>query len=355
MPPANETKGRPARRPSINTMLVPLAATLPANKHNSTPSAAPRSSEQGERKQSRRAGTKPRPRKTSKNDLGRARLAELGVKPSKWFGGRRPYGYPVEDWVHENTAPGPYAPLLGTRCIIWTGTPTPKGYARMRTGEPGPQVAVHRWAHEEYIGPIPPGLDVDHRCGVTLCQNAGQNEGPSHLEAVTRLVNIRRTPRAMATHCQRDHPFTPANTYRNSKGSRGCRICRRAMERIGDGFKGDPWAPVRRGTETVCVNGHERTEENTRIDGRGQLVCKTCRQQGPPRKTSIASACANGHAWTAANTYITPGSGKLVCKTCNRLAKRRSLNGGVDRTDLPLEPQVTHRGLARRAQRTVAA
>lgn len=45
---------------------------------------------------------------------------------------------------------------------------------------------VHRVSYEEFVGPIPSGLDIDHLCRNPKCFR------PDHLEPVTRAVNIQR-------------------------------------------------------------------------------------------------------------------------------------------------------------------
>ena len=60
-------------------------------------------------------------------------------------------------------------------------------------------VYAHRWAYEHYIGPIPVGLVVDHRChnedqecpGGRTCEHK-RCVNPRHLEAVTLERNVRR-------------------------------------------------------------------------------------------------------------------------------------------------------------------
>lgn len=42
----------------------------------------------------------------------------------------------------------------------------------------------HRWSYREFIGSIPRGALIHHRCGVQLCVN------PDHLEAVNRGDNV---------------------------------------------------------------------------------------------------------------------------------------------------------------------
>jgi hypothetical protein len=81
------------------------------------------------------------------------------------------------------------------------------------------------------VGPIQPGLHLDHLCRVRLCVN------PAHLEPVTPQVNILRgaSPNVVIHHsgaCARGHERSRENTYTNPKtGARGCRPCKRANEK----------------------------------------------------------------------------------------------------------------------------
>ena len=105
-------------------------------------------------------------------------------------------------------------PLAGH--LIWTGARTHDGYpVRGRT-------YIHRWAYEQFIGPIPEGHEVDHTCEIkTLCVE------PAHLEAVTPEENKRRIGERV-TSCRNGHEYTPSNTYRSPKtGRKSCRICRK--------------------------------------------------------------------------------------------------------------------------------
>ena len=113
-----------------------------------------------------------------------------------------------------------------TGCLRWAGAHTPKGYGQMR--HEGRTQAVHRLAHEAWIGPIPDGYEVDHLCGVRDCIE------PTHLEAVTHAENVRRQL-ASITHCPSGHAYTPENTvtYVTGRGypSRKCRTCKNARHR----------------------------------------------------------------------------------------------------------------------------
>lgn len=49
----------------------------------------------------------------------------------------------------------------------------------------------HRRAYQLWVGPIPPGLEIDHTCHVRSCIN------PEHLRAVTHTENMRNTRRGV--------------------------------------------------------------------------------------------------------------------------------------------------------------
>lgn len=116
-------------------------------------------------------------------------------------------------------------------CWIWTGAIGAEGYGRF--GYPSRQTRLaHRVAHVLFIGPIPDGYQVDHICAVKACVN------PDHLEAVTPLVNTRRAlpwvnGQARRTHCPQGHEYTEENTRlsfqlgRNGRPRRNrhCRTC----------------------------------------------------------------------------------------------------------------------------------
>ena len=110
------------------------------------------------------------------------------------------------------------SPEPNTGCWLWTGEITRWGYAHL--SYMGRKLRGHRVAYELYKGPIPEGLELDHRCRQRSCVN------PDHLEAVTRSENMRRSPLVMRqhrTHCRHGHQYDG----RHTEGYRICRTCLR--------------------------------------------------------------------------------------------------------------------------------
>ena len=69
-------------------------------------------------------------------------------------------------------------------CWLWTGWRLPSGYGTMRIRRERRTALVHRVAYEVWIGPIPEGMQVLHRCDTPPCFN------PSHLWIGTQRDNI---------------------------------------------------------------------------------------------------------------------------------------------------------------------
>lgn len=106
-------------------------------------------------------------------------------------------------------------------CWTWTGSIAGNGYGGIRVA--GVWTRAHRVAYEMFVGPIPPGLVIDHLCRNRRCVR------PDHLEPVTFRENILRGSAPSAVHarkteCPRGHPYAGDN-LRVVKGRRACVAC----------------------------------------------------------------------------------------------------------------------------------
>lgn len=104
-------------------------------------------------------------------------------------------------------------------CWEWTATVEGTGYGRVWFD--GKNEYAHRHVYEQLVGPIPPGMQLDHLCRNRSCCN------PDHLEIVTHAENVRRgvSANGTKTHCVRGHSFTRENTRHTTRGRRVCRAC----------------------------------------------------------------------------------------------------------------------------------
>ena len=70
-------------------------------------------------------------------------------------------------------------------CWLWTGPVSSSGYPQFRIGRTNKTISVHRWTYERWVGPIPEGQLVLHRCDCKRCSN------PAHLYCGTQTDNMR--------------------------------------------------------------------------------------------------------------------------------------------------------------------
>lgn len=92
-------------------------------------------------------------------------------------------------------------------CWIWTGAKYRNGYGML--GMAGnKKVRAHRLAYELFIGPIPPGMFIDHICHTRACVN------PSHLRTATNKQNMENQSRARCVTGHRNVYFARSGRYR---------------------------------------------------------------------------------------------------------------------------------------------
>lgn len=88
---------------------------------------------------------------------------------------------------------------------------------------------AHRLSFLLYNGEIPKEYEIDHLCHNTNCIN------PEHLEAVTKIENLRRQCFAR-THCKNGHEFSEDNKFlvkrKGRKNNFECRTCKENRKRV---------------------------------------------------------------------------------------------------------------------------
>lgn len=134
-------------------------------------------------------------------------------------------GKPIADRVREHSIGDP-----NSGCWLWTGFCDAIGYGRLHCED---EALAHRSSYRAFVGPIPDGLELDHKCRTRSCVN------PAHLEAVTHSENMRRSDfsghrNRKKTRCIRGHQFSPENTRIQVHGKttmRHCRTCERGSRK----------------------------------------------------------------------------------------------------------------------------
>lgn len=124
-----------------------------------------------------------------------------------------------------------FEPMSG--CWLWTAGLDLDGYGHVHIETiDGKEIngGAHKHIYQILIGPVPKGLQLDHRCRVRCCVN------PLHLEPVTSRENVLRgnNHNRAKTHCPHGHEYTEANTYKYTQterygqiNARQCRECYR--------------------------------------------------------------------------------------------------------------------------------
>lgn len=81
-------------------------------------------------------------------------------------------------------------------CWPWTASLNAYGYGQFRWDDKDDGTSTvntaHRFGWQMRKGPIPKGMEIDHLCGTTACQN------PAHWELVTKKENVARGNKARA-------------------------------------------------------------------------------------------------------------------------------------------------------------
>lgn len=134
----------------------------------------------------------------------------------------------IPDRIWDKIIPEP-----NSGCWLWLGSLSGSGLGGYgETWFNNEKAVAHRLMYEQFVGPIPIGKEMDHKCRVRICCN------PAHVEPVSHQVNGMRGNAGLnriievqnMTHCTRGHLWTNENLLQG-KSQRMCKICRNARQR----------------------------------------------------------------------------------------------------------------------------
>lgn len=83
------------------------------------------------------------------------------------------------------------------KCWIWKGAKSGDGYGAIKVN--GKQTSIHRQSYKEFIGYIPDGLCICHKCDEPLCCN------PEHLFLGTHKQNTKDSVKKNRARCLRQN------------------------------------------------------------------------------------------------------------------------------------------------------
>ena len=125
--------------------------------------------------------------------------------------------------------------LVDSPCWIWIGCRSRNGYGQFKADARRSftrKIGPHIFAYEYFIGPVPDGFDVHHRCYNRACCS------PLHIDVISHRDNMvdgnastLASVNARKTHCKYGHPLTGDNMQVTSQGSRLCRTCNARRQR----------------------------------------------------------------------------------------------------------------------------
>ena len=128
--------------------------------------------------------------------------------------------------------------LLPIPEVILKGTVTPAGYIKYCINERGHvrMIAAHRAVLLAFVGPCPDGMDACHNNGISTDNRLENLRWDTRRSNTIDKIDHGNHPFAGRTHCNNGHEFTDENTRVdiNNDGkwtTRKCRACQREAQR----------------------------------------------------------------------------------------------------------------------------
>ncbi len=135
---------------------------------------------------------------------------------------------------------GPWVPSLGSCCWVWTGASVGKGYGGFRAAR---WTYAHIFSYELHYGPVPHGMQINHRCNNRRCVR------PDHLYAGTQSENLddafnsgtkpygERHERAKLTDAQAWAVYKDPRSYRSIAAAYGVSAATVCLIKQGKSFR----------------------------------------------------------------------------------------------------------------------
>lgn len=116
--------------------------------------------------------------------------------------------------------------LVTSSCWLWIGACDGRGYGHAALKADGRRrdMNAHRLVYQLLVGPVAPGMQLDHLCQVRNCVN------PDHLEPVTPSANVRRGSRRRGSKVERCELAGHRIRIRRN-GTRMCMDCENEYQR----------------------------------------------------------------------------------------------------------------------------
>lgn len=122
-------------------------------------------------------------------------------------------------------------------CWLWTGGRGTRQYGKWSVR--GKWYPAHRLAYTAFVGLIPDGMLVLHKCDNPPCVRPDHLFLGTHADNTADMIAKGRS-QFSATACVHGHAFTPGNTRLSPRGHKECRECDRIKHRRQDAARQSP-------------------------------------------------------------------------------------------------------------------